>query len=280
MRSRTLRILLLCWMTTLQAGCFWFTPKEEGEMLRKEVDYLSDRVQQMENEQAEKQAHLTEMISRAHAEVVKLEETLNKATRILSRNSADFGADMETVKEKLRSIDGVLAEIRHEVELTGKQAELTDKKVHDFALAAGLDLPVDGSSVPKDPEQHLNMIRSAFDGERYGECRALGSLFLERHPSYKSADVAQLYIARSYLAQKRWAKALGALRTFTDKYPRSVNTPEALYEMARSFYSLGDCTDARILLDALMTRHKNSEYADKAKKLRELMKQNKAHCTS
>lgn len=279
MMSR-ISFLTLLTATVLQTGCFWFTAKEDGETLKKEVAYLKDRVQLMENEQAEKQAHLTAMISRARSEVDKLEETLNKATRILSRNSADFGADMEMVKERLRAVDGTLAEIRHEVEQTSKAAELTSKKVHDFALAAGIDLPIDGSTVPSDPSQHLDMIRQSFDGSRYGETRALGNLFLERHPKYKSADVAQLYIARSYLAQKRWAKALGALRSFTDRYPKSPNTPEALYEMARSFYSLGDCTDARILLEALTTRHKNSTYAEKAKQLREIMKKNKARCTS
>jgi TolA-binding protein len=271
---------MVCMAATLQVGCFWFTPKSEGEALRKEVDYLNDRVQTLENETAEKQAHLTEMISRARAEVDKLEKTLNKATRILSRNSADFGADMEMVKDKLRAVDGILAEMRHDVEESSKQVALANKKVHDFALAAGIDLPIDASTVPDDPARHLDAIRSSFDAGRYGETRALGSLFLERHPNHKSADVAQLYIAKSYLEQKRWAKALGALRTFTDKYPDSVNTPEALYEMARSFYSLGDCTDARILIDALTTRHKHSDFAEKGRQLRDIMKKNRAHCTS
>ncbi len=279
MRSRALPIALFA-IAAVLPGCFWFTAKDEGEQLRKEVDYLNDRVKLIENETAEKQAHLTEMITRARGEVDKLEQTLTKATRILSRNSADFGADMEMVKERLRELDGVLAEMRHTVDESSKQVELTNQKVHDFALAAGIDLPVDGSKVPNDPERHLDMIRDSFTGERYGETRALGKLFLERHPKHQSADAAQLYIAKSYMEQKRWAKALGALRSFTDKYPNSQNTPEALYEMARAFYSLGDCTDARILLDALTSRHKSSDFAKKGRQLREIMNKNKSHCTS
>ena len=55
---------------------------------------------------------------------------------------------------------------------------------------------------------------------------------------------------------------------------------KVLYEMARSFYSMGDCTDARILIDALTSRHKNSPFAKKAVQLRETINKNKSRCTS
>ena len=280
MHFKQLLILFTAFVTVTQAGCFWFTSKDEGETLQNEVNRLKERIQQLESEQAEKQAHLTDMISRARGEVEKLEQALTKATRILSRNSADFGTDMESMKERLRKVDGILAEMRHDVEESKKSVAHVNKKVQEFALAAGLDLPVDGSTVPADENKHLTMIKDAYTQGRYSETRALSNLFLERHPRSRSADVAQLHIARSYVAQKRWAKALGALRVFTDKYPKSVNTPEALYEMARSFYSLGDCTDAKILIDALTTRHRNSDFAAKARQLKEQMRKNKSRCTS
>ena len=59
MSKRGLLIAMVCMAATLQVGCFWFTPKSEGEALRKEVDYLNDRVQTLENETAEKQAEGT-----------------------------------------------------------------------------------------------------------------------------------------------------------------------------------------------------------------------------
>lgn len=264
----------------LLPGCFWFTSKSEGEKLRMKMDTMQKRIETLETEQEEKATHLSDMITRARAEVDKLEETLTKATRILSRNSADFGADMEDVKEHLRNVDGILAEMRHDVEESSKSVAEVSKKVHEFALAAGIDLPVDGSTVPHEANKHLDMIRQAYAAGKFSEARALATLFLERHPNDKSADVAQLHIARSYVEQKRWPKALGALRTFTDKYPNSPNAPEVLYQMAYSFYSMGDCTDARILIEAITTRHKNSEFAKKAIELRETMNKNKSRCTS
>ncbi len=264
----------------LLPGCFWFTSKRDGDTLRKDMDAMHKRIETLETEQEEKAAHLSEMITRARAEVDKLEETLTKATRILSRNSADFGADMENMKEHMRNVDGILAEMQHDVEESSKSVAEVSAKVREFALAAGIDLPVDGATVPHEADKHLDMIRQAYAAGKYSEARALATLFLERHPSDKSADVAQLHIARCYVEQKRWAKALGALRTFTDKYPDSPNTPEVLYEMAHSFFSMGDCTDARLLIEALTTRHKKSPFAQKAVQLRETINKNKSRCTS
>ena len=280
MRLRILYMWLLTGAVSLSSGCFWFTSKNEGDELNREVQHLKDRLAQVESEQQEKLTYLTDMIDRARGEVDKLEETLTKATRVLARNSADFGADMEILKERLREVDGTLAELRHDMDQTLQQVEATNQKVLDVASAAGLDIPVDASKVPTDPDAHFKLIADSYGAGRHGEVRSLAELFLSRHPSHKSADEAQLYIARSYMAQKRWSKALGPLRAFTEKYPKSDKTPEALYDMAECFYNMGDCTDARILVEAVTTRHKNSPYAAKARALGETIRKNKGKCTT
>ncbi|MCP4604010.1 MAG: outer membrane protein assembly factor BamD [Proteobacteria bacterium] len=275
-------VLTTAWSITalIATSCFWVTTKEEGHQLRTECQHLKDRIDQIENELEEKQWKLKQMIDRARTDMVKLEETLTRATRVLARNSADFGAEIVTVQDKLREIDGSLAEITHELEESGKAIDKTTQKVTDFALAAGVDMPVDQSKIPKQPGDHVEMIKSSLASGRYGEVRSLSKVFLQRYPKHDSADDVQLLIAKSYLDQKRWAKALGALRWFTDKYPKSELTPEVLYEMAHAFFSLGDCTDARILVEAITTRHKKSPFANKAKGLGEEMKKNKSRCTS
>lgn len=262
------------------SSCFWVTTKEEGETLRKDVQHLADRIDQIESQLEGEQANLKEMIERARADMEKLDETLTRATRVLARNSADFGAEMESLKDKMREMDGALAEIRHEMEESGKRMDETNKKLRDYALAAGVDLPVDETTIPSKPEDHFQMIKQSFADERYGEVRSIAKIFLERYPDRKEADDVQLLIAKSYIEQKRWAKALGALRYFTDKYPKSELTPEVLYEMANAFFSLGDCTDARILVDAITTKHDKSPFAEKAKALSEQMKKYKSRCTS
>ncbi|MCP4675386.1 MAG: tetratricopeptide repeat protein [Deltaproteobacteria bacterium] len=280
MFHRFLLVVFFIACSLIASSCFWVTTKEEGHVLRQDIQHVEDRITKMENELEQDRQHLTEMIERARTDVEKLEETLTRATRVLARNSADFGAEMETLKDKMRAVDGSLAEIRHDLEESAKKVAAADKKVNEFALAAGIDMPVDESKVPSKPDALIEMIKDSLAAGRYGEVRSLANHFLKRHPKHKGADDAQLYIARSYLRQKRWAKALGALRRFADKYPKSELTPEVLYEMASAFFALGDCTDARILIDAVTGRYKKSPFAEKARNLSEHIKKNKSRCTS
>jgi len=262
------------------SGCFLWTTKDQGQTLRTDMDALEDKVEKLSTELEEDRARLTEMIDRARAEMDELNATLTRATRVLARNSADFGAEMESAKDKLREIDGFMAEMRHEVEQMDRRVDETGKKIDEFALAAGLDLPVDESKVPKSADAHLAAIQKSLNEGRYGEVRSLAKIYLQRYPKDKRADDVQLMIAKSYLQQKRWAKALGALRRFTDLFPKSELAPEVLYEMAKAFYQLGDCTDARILVDAIVQRHRKSPFAGKAEKLKQDMNKNKGRCTS
>jgi TolA-binding protein len=279
MRGRTLAIPTIIAALATQ-GCFLWTSKGQGDALREDVDDLEARVEKLGGELEQDRQRLTEMIDHARAEMEELNSTLTRATRVLARNSADFGAEMESAKDRLRELDGALAEIRHQVEEIGIRVDDSGQKLNEFALAAGLDLPVDEAKIPADVGAHFKVIEQSLADERYGEVRSMGKVFHDRYPKDDRADDVQLMIAKSYLEQKRWAKALGALRRFTDLYPKSELSAEVLYEMAGAFYQLGDCTDARILVDAVVQRHKNSPFATKAAALKDEMARNKARCTS
>jgi TolA-binding protein len=261
-----------------QGGCILWTSRDDGETLKIQAKALEDRLAKIEGDSAAERARLTEMIETARAQITELEETLSKATRVLARNSADFGAEMEALKDQIS--DGAVAELQHGLETVTAQAEETNRKIVDFALAAGLDLPVDASKVPEKPKDHFDAIKASFDAGRFGEARELAKIYLQRYPKDEAADDVQFLVAKSFVAQKRWAKALGALRQFTDTYPKSDLNPEVLYEMASAFFQLGDCTDARILVDSIGTKHKDSPFAAKAQTLLQEINKQKSRCTS
>jgi TolA-binding protein len=261
-------------------GCVLWTSRDDGEALKLRAQQLEDRLAKVEGESAAERERLTEMIETARTQIAELEETLSKATRVLARNSADFGAEMEGIKDQLRASDGALAELQHQVETVAGQVEEANKRVVDFALAAGLDLPVDVSKVPEKAKDHFETIKASFDAGRYGEAREIAKIYLQRYPKDDAADDVQFLVAKSFVAQKRWAKALGALRQFTDNYPKSELNPAVLYEMASAFFQLGDCTDARILVDTISAKHKGSPFAAKASTLLLEINKQKSRCTS
>jgi len=274
-------IIVIAFMWILPAsGCFWVTTKSEGEEIKQDIQHIHDKLDKFEQDLKKERMHLTEMIGRARTEVEKLEETLNRATRVLSRNSADFGAEMENLKEKLRNIDGALAELRHGAEQSDEALRQAHNQMRDFAVAAGVDLPVDEAKVPQNANEHMQLISKAYGDGRYSEVRSLAKVFLDRHPTHGKADDVFVLMGKSYLAQKRWAKGLGVLRDFTERYPKSALTPEVLYEMARAFFALGDCTDARILVDTVTSRYRRSPFAAKSTQLGKQMKRERGRCTS
>jgi TolA-binding protein len=273
-------LLLLFFLAPAVSGCFLWTTRGEGDALKKDNERLRQRMEQLDAHLLEEQQRLTEMIDRARSDVEKLEEMLTRATRVLARNSADFGAELESAKDKLREASGGIAELRHELEQLATLVDRSDRRIHEFALAAGLDLPVDEGAIPATADGHFDAIKGALAAGRHGEVRSLGKIFHERYPKDQRCDDVQLLIAKSHLEQKQYAKGLGALRRFTDLYPKSELTPEVLYEMAQAFLALGDCTDARVLADAIIAKHPGSPFAEKARKLKEQMDKNKSRCTS
>lgn len=267
-------------LALMMNGCFFFTSRDDGEQLKQEVQHLQDRLSQVEDYSGETRQELEEMIARAQEQVGNLNETLNKATRVLARNSADFGTEMEKLKKDILSSQGAAAEFAHELEQMKQSIERNEQKVVEFALAAGLDMPIDESRVPKEAIDHFNMIKDSFAKGRFGEVRSLSSVYQDRYPKSRNLDEVQLYIGKSYVAQNRFAKALGALRRLVDLYPKSEHMPETLYEMANSFYHLGDCTDARILVETIVSRYKSSPFSNKAAALKSTMDKASAKCTS
>ncbi|MCK9521995.1 MAG: outer membrane protein assembly factor BamD [Proteobacteria bacterium] len=245
------------------SGCFLWTTNKEGDAMAASIDALQQQLATLEQRQSKVEDDLTAMLQKARSEMDELNDTLTKATRILARNSADFGAEMEGIKDQMMASQGTFAELQHAIEVLQKEMSESTQRVTDFALAAGLDLPIDESRVPQAEIDHLKAIRDALSAGRYGECRSLIKVFQKRYPASKNADEVQLLMARAYIAQKRHANALGALRAFVDNHARSPLMPEVLYEMANSFFQLGNCTDARVLIDTIQSRHASSPFAPK-----------------
>ncbi|MBN2527487.1 MAG: outer membrane protein assembly factor BamD [Deltaproteobacteria bacterium] len=270
----------LVFVGLLLNGCFLFTTRDDGERLKQEVQHLQDRLVKLEADAGANRTELEDMIERAQEQVESLDETLSKATRVLARNSADFGAEMEVLRNDINESKGAVAELSHELDNIKKNVDNTDKKVVEVALAAGLDMPIEESQVPKAASEHFSMIKDSLANGRYGEARSLAKVYQDRYPRASNLDELQLIIGQSYSEQKRYAKALGALRRFMDLYPKSEYAPEVLYEMANSFFMLGDCTDARILVDTITKRYKTSPFALKAQKLKSTIDASRAKCTS
>ena len=218
----------------------------------------------------------------AITKIRQLEDVLEKATALLQRNSADVGAQVQQLQEQLATLDGQLAEQRHDLDRVlqdqAKQRADLEQKLTQTAAAKET---IDPAQVPTDKDAHYAAAYQAYEAGNHEKARALFRVFLERYPSDAQAGNAQYWIGASYLQQNRPATALGEYRKVIANYAQSNAVNVALYGMADAFFRLHACGDAKSALDALLKRKPKSPLAERVRTLQDQIKQAPAgQCTS
>ena len=88
------RLVLL---TVMLSGCFWATTKSEGDAMRKDIKGLDERLSSKEQDLSGK--------------IGELQKTLDDAAKLLKRNSADLGADVDQLRQDVRTANGLVTAV-------------------------------------------------------------------------------------------------------------------------------------------------------------------------
>jgi len=270
--------------TTLVAGCFW-TSKGEGARLGTASSDHARRLTKLETSTQTERETLHAAISNAQLKVHELEEVLQRATAVVTRNSADTGALVQQLQTQLATLEGQIAELRNSNEqltrqLSTQRAEM-DERITQVARKAGIDMPLPANEIPADKTEHFAAAYRAYQGNDYSRSRALFRDYLTRYATDDQADNAQYWIGASYLQEGKPATALGELRKVIAEHASGDAVDEALFDMGDAFYRLHACTDARTTLDALVRTQPRSPLLTRARdKLREIQRAPRGYCTS
>jgi TolA-binding protein len=262
-------ILLALLACSALSGCFMSA--SAGEELRAEALARDERISTLE-ERSEQKAR-------------ELEDLLQRATAVVTRNSADAGAQVEALREQLAKLEGVVEELRHKVE-TFAQEQATYRAELEQRMTAGVPgkggkPAIDPASIPADAEGHYKAGQAAYQAAENEKARALFREFLVRYPNDAKAGNAQYWIGASYLQESKPAAALGELRKVISDYGKSTAVNVALYGMADAFFRLHACSDAQSAADALIKRKPDAALLQRIKKLvAELKAAPKGSCTS
>lgn len=283
MRARSSRVL---WLTALSAiaavGCF---PKGEGESLSRASALHEERLTSLETGMERERTQMQEALANAQTKVAELEAVLERATDVVTRNSADLGTDVIALREQLQAMEGTVAELQNELANTqrqiGEQQQEFDQRIQQFARKAGVDMPVDASQIPAGANDHFSAAYRAFQSGDHSQARALFRAFVERHGDNDNVDNAQYWIGKSYLEEGRPAGALGEFRRVLSSWPQGDAIDETLFDMGDAFFQLHACTDAKAALEALISGHPRSPLITEARsKLREVRRAPRSACTS
>ncbi|HET6338500.1 MAG TPA: tetratricopeptide repeat protein [Polyangiales bacterium] len=215
----------------------------------------------------------------------ELEDGLEKARLLLTRDSADVVAQVQGQQQKMAELEGKMDEMTHNlqglVEQTAKAQATLDDRLKLAATAKPGEVALDPSQIPGDKAAHFSAAYDAYKASEHEKSRALFAEYLKRYPADDKAGDAQYWIGASYLVQNKPATALGEYRKVISNYAKSPAVDTALYGMADAFFRLHACTDAKGAVDALVKRKPSKALEDRAKQLSRAIKDaGKEYCTS
>ncbi|MEZ4340159.1 MAG: tetratricopeptide repeat protein [Sandaracinaceae bacterium] len=255
-----------------------WTSAADGESLRR-------RVRELETGQTAQRDELRTELANAQTKVADLEEVLDRATKLVTRNSADTGAQVEELQQQVMALEGQLAELRNDLARRQQQDQerqtALDQQLQKIARAAGVDMAIDESQIPADADAHWTEAERAFAQREYSRARGLYRAFIARHGDDNRVDDAQYKIGASYLEENRPATALGELQRVIADHRDGDAADDALLGMARAFYALHACSDARTTIQALQRAHPRSPLLGDARALlRTVNAAPRGYCTS
>src|SRR3954468_14067852 len=96
-----LKFLLPATLALATSGCFWATTKSEGQAMRQDITTLQGRIDTKEKD--------------LDTQIKQLQSLIDDATKVLKRNSADIGADVEKLASDIRTANGLVSAINNNI---------------------------------------------------------------------------------------------------------------------------------------------------------------------
>lgn len=256
----------------LLGGCFWATTKSEGQALRKDVDDLQAKVNT-------KEQSLDEQIS-------QLKKVLDDSAKLLKRNSADLGLEVEQLRADVRTANGLVTTAS--TQLTDLKAAFDAYKKQQDARLDALEqrLAVLESNKPSptsSPDDLWRLGSAAFEAAKYNDAIDIFRRLTQGFPSHERADDALYFRGQAYTNLKDWEKAIGVYQQLVDKYPDGSFTDDGLYFAALAAQQLKQCTEARTYLGIIKTKYPKSNVSKQAADLDAAIKKdakNKSKCAA
>jgi tol-pal system protein YbgF len=275
--TRILRVSGVLLLAASLSGCFAFVTKEEGRELKAQIDDVKNLSAKNEVKAAELAKELDEQLKR-------LRGVVDEATKVVTRNSADVGLQVQKLTTDLGQIQGRIDDLQHAQDALTKQFQdyraASDTKLEQLTNAATV---AKNPPMPETPDALYAEADKRLAAQQWTDARRLYEGFVNRYPNDPRAARAQFDIGEAYAGEKRFANAIGAYTKVVDNFPKSEVVPDAMYKNGLAFYALKYCGDAKVYFQELLKRYPRTSWKkDAAEQLHKLGRdqKNKAVCAS
>ncbi|MFZ0710393.1 MAG: tetratricopeptide repeat protein [Terrimicrobiaceae bacterium] len=100
---------------------------------------------------------------------------------------------------------------------------------------------------------------------RYRESALIMEAMIRTTPASRIVESASMNLVQCWSAIERWPNAIGAAKTFTEKFPRSESVPLVLYMQGTAEQRSGHYSEAIAVFDEISSKHGSSDYAPRAR---------------
>lgn len=257
-------------VSTFGSGCFWVTTKHEGDQLRTDLTHVQGRLDAKEKTLDD--------------QIAQLQKVLEDATKVLKRNSADIGADVDSLRNDVRTANGLVTTVGNSINEL-KQSFDTYRKGNDARMDAieqrVIQIESGKATASSSPEELWKLGTAAFEAARYNDAIDIFKRLSQTYPTHERADDAVYFRGQAYSNLKDWDHAIGVYQQLYDKYPDSALADDGLYFAAIAAGQLKNCTEARTYLGLIKQKYPKSNVTKQADQLDKTIKKdlkNKAKC--
>ncbi|MGQ0505786.1 MAG: tetratricopeptide repeat protein [Myxococcaceae bacterium] len=271
----TVRLRLLLLPVLSLSGCFY--PSDRGRALEAKVDKLNAENEQLSAQMRDAQEKLIPKIDTKIAEVTRVMESLDKATR---RTGADTGVQLEKTIQDVAALRGQVETYVFKLNdleaALKKMGEDTEKLKGAEAVAKKR---AEESTCPPDKSDCIKLAAEKAAAGDGAVARALYVQFLKKWGKDKDDSVAEAHLGlgETFFSDAKCREALYEYGKVIEDFPKSKSAPKAYLRSSDCFSKLNMNEEARIALEEVVKGFPKNEAAKTAKaKLAELDKAKKA----
>lgn len=254
---------LLLWVTS---GC---TPYWVGAQMQQDIAALEAEQKTLVESTAAREAEMTEMVASARADVSEIRRVLKEATELLQRNNADFGVEMEEVRQELQRIAGRMEEVEFKMTRIEQDQRLFKEDV-DLRFSDG-----GGAQMPEEPDGLFKFASEKFAAGDYRVARKGFEAFLRKYSSDKRASEAVFFMGETFFKEKQWVSAVFEYQKILKQYSKSSRAADATFRIGESFLELKKCPEAKIFFDTVVNDFSKSKWAEPARRKLQSLKGDK-----
>ncbi len=248
----------IAWALALVSCTLWISgcvTTSQGRRMQRDILALQAQFDELRSEKE----RLKETLSKARAEIEKLESANLQATELLRRNTADFGVQVDELRLAISQMRGAIESLQHELE-TRQAAPAAP------AAAAPVAAPAAPPPLPSAKEDLFAYAYERQAAQQYDEARRAWKEYVTRFPKDAKADDALYNWGESFLLQGTHGEAVQVLQRILADYSRGDRVDDALFRIGEVFEAMGKCQNARAFYDELVDKHKKSPLRRKAQR--------------